>query len=309
MPLILLIEADRRHTSRISILARNQLHADLLIVDNVEQALEKLDECDPDLILTSPLMSGRDQLALGNRLLELEEEDGLRIQTLTIPALGVAGQRARVPQKGGPGRAPVQRGRPSQTDGIDPVVFGMQIAMMLDRIAAERAASGTIVRRRETTAIGLDEEEPEEIEEAPAVEAPRPVDAPRSIDAPRSSAQPDWGELLDAMRREIEVAQSSTQPQLDRLASPHLNLDVDLSALPTAIENLPPAIKPATPEPLAAPVAASAPPARKTKKVRRVPAQDEFGFFDPQQCGLSALFAKLDTIAPPGKAVTPKKTS
>ena len=98
------------------------------------------------------------------------------------------------------------------------------------------------------------------------------------------------------MRREIEVAQSSAQPQPTGSESNTRTVEHDI---PTA--------SPETPEPAPAPVAASAP-ARK-KKVRRVPAQDEFGFFDPQQCGLSALFAKLDTISPPGKNVTPKKPS
>jgi hypothetical protein len=52
VPLILVIESDRRQTSKLTILARNQLHVDLLIVDSVQQTLDKLEECDPDLILT-----------------------------------------------------------------------------------------------------------------------------------------------------------------------------------------------------------------------------------------------------------------
>jgi hypothetical protein len=319
MALILVIESDRRQTSKLTILARGQLRADLLIVDNVTQALEKLDECDPDLILTSAMIPAREQLALGERLLEIEE-DGLRIQTLTLPPLGLAGQRSRVPQKSGPGRAPVTRGRPSQTDAVDPVVFGVQLSTMLDRIAAERAASGTVVRTRQTTVIDVEEEEldvtTDVTEEAPVVEAPEPTRGPRP------TQRPDWGELLDAMRREIEVAQSSSKPQSDESESQPLNLDEFARIIDTAnyrsgksdkkasnepVEGAASTLTSATPEPAPAPVAASAPP--RKKKVRRVPPQDEFGFFDPQQCGLSALFAKLDTITPPGKTVTPKKSS
>lgn len=320
MPLILVIESDRRQTSKLTILARNQLHADLVIVDNVDQALDKLEECDPDLILTSQLLSGRDQLALGDRLLELEE-DGLRIQTLTMPTLGLAGQRARIPQKGAPGRAPIARGRTSQTDSMDPVVFGMQIARHLESVASERAASTTVVRRR--NAVILPDEEPEAIEEAPAVESPRP------LDTPRSSQGPDWGELLEAMRREIEVARSSSSPERDNSALQDMNLDEfariinsasygpsdrgELATSPAvethASESHVAAIEPTPPDAVPAPPAASEPPARKTKKMRRVPPQDEFGFFDPRQCGLSALYAKLDTISPPAKVVTPKKPS
>jgi len=289
MALILVVESDRRQTSKLTMLARGQLRAELLIVDNVTQALAKLDECDPDLILLSAAISGRDQLALGDRLLELEEQ-GVRIQTLNMPTLGLAGQRARVPQKSAPGRAPVSRGRPAQTDSVDPVVFGMQVSTLLDRIAAERAASGTAVRRRQPAVVVVEEEEPEAIEAAPSIETPAPTEIPDA------TSRNDWTDLLDAMRREIEVAQSSVQPQPTGSESNTQTVEHDT-----------PVTSPETPDPAPAPVAASAP-VRK-KKVRRVPAQDEFGFFDPQQCGLSALFAKLDTISPPGKNVTPKKPS
>src|SRR5262245_25640128 len=203
MALILVIESDRRQTSKLTILARGQLRADLIIVDNVAQALAKLEECDPDLILLSPAISGRDQLALGDRLLELEEQ-GLRIQTLNIPQLALAGQRARVPQKSAPGRAPVSRGRPSQTDSMDPVVFGVQISTLLDRIATERAASGTVVRRPQPAVAVVEEDEPEAVEAAP-------IEAPPLTAAPAATERDDWSELLDAMRREIEVAQSSAR--------------------------------------------------------------------------------------------------
>jgi hypothetical protein len=322
MALILVIESDRRQTSKLTILARGQLHADLLIVDNVTQALAKLDECDPDLILLSPGISGRDQLALGDRLLEIEEQ-GLRIQTLNIPALGLAGQRARVPQKGAPGRAPMPRSRPSQSDAMDPVVFGVQISTLLDRIASERAASGTVARRHQPAVVVADDEEAETIETTS-------IELPSSTDTRVPKSGNDWSELLEAMRREIEVAQSTPQSPTE-VESQELNLDEFARIIDTAnyrsgkpekrdsresssqgdsnsptVENGT-AAKPETPEPAQSPVAANAP-ARK-KKVRRVPAQDEFGFFDPQQCGLSALFAKLDTITPPGKTVTPKKPS
>jgi len=39
MALILVVESDRRQTSKLTMLARGQLRAELLIVDNVTQAL------------------------------------------------------------------------------------------------------------------------------------------------------------------------------------------------------------------------------------------------------------------------------
>lgn len=70
-------------------------------------------------------------------------------------------------------------------------------------------------------------------------------------------------------------------------------------------------LQPADPEVATAPVdPAVAPtpdqPAAHTKRVRRVPPQDEFGFYDPRQCGFSALFAKLNAINK-GQDATPKK--
>lgn len=44
--------------------------------------------------------------------------------------------------------------------------------------------------------------------------------------------------------------------------------------------------------------------ARSTARTRVRPAKDEWGVYDPQQAGLAALFAKLDTTAP-SKEQTP----
>ena len=50
----------------------------------------------------------------------------------------------------------------------------------------------------------------------------------------------------------------------------------------------------------AATATATAPPPDQTKRKPRphkpTPVQDEWGFFDPEQCGFAALLAKLDEI-------------
>jgi hypothetical protein len=65
----------------------------------------------------------------------------------------------------------------------------------------------------------------------------------------------------------------------------------------------------ASPDPVA-PAVTTAPPARtsptepagvdpakrKKRAQKATPVQDEWGFFDPQQCGFAALLAKLDEI-------------
>jgi hypothetical protein len=332
MPLILAIESDRRQTSKLAIVARNQLHAELLVVDTVDQALDKLDLCDPDLILTSPLLPARDQVALAERLRALAT-DGFRVQTITMPPLGMAGQRARVPQRGAPSRTAGPRGRTTQNDSMDPVVFGMQISTHLDRIAAERAASGARMPRRAAQTQVL-------VEEAPAaVEPPDPADAS------------DWNELLAAMRREIELAQAppvavepepdvadfgeialvmdddTTLDNVETTIDDAIDLSEALAALggETAHRAAPVAAPDSAPRTMATPVeaatsssipdasapadVAAAPETRRKRRVRRVPPQDEFGFFDPRQCGFSALFAKLSTINTSEDGGKPKKSS
>ncbi|OFW26825.1 MAG: hypothetical protein A3H97_23215 [Acidobacteria bacterium RIFCSPLOWO2_02_FULL_65_29] len=71
-------------------------------------------------------------------------------------------------------------------------------------------------------------------------------------------------------------------------------------------------LQPADPDVAAAPVDQAVTPTPdqqapvRTKRVRRVPPQDAFGFYDPRQCGFSALFAKLNAINERRDA-TPKK--
>jgi hypothetical protein len=332
MPLILAIEPDRRQTSRLAILARNQLRAELLLVDTVEQALAALEECDPDLILTSPLLPSRDQYALAMKLRELAE-DGLRVQTVTIPVFGAPGQRARAAQKGAPAVRNA-RARTTPADGIDPVVFGMQLSALIDRSAAERAAAPQVPVRRLFSPRAI----PARIEEPVAVEAGT-VDSSAHGAADPDDA--DWADVLSAIEKEIENARHepySLSPEIesDEIDSLASALVRDLTeppipaATPASAESLrpraaasghvevapSPAAAPApqletpapTPlDPVGAPASsANAAAAPRTKRIRRVPPQDEFGFFDPRQCGFSALFAKLNAKDENG-GKTPKK--
>ena len=46
----------------------------------------------------------------------------------------------------------------------------------------------------------------------------------------------------------------------------------------------------------------------KTRTRSEPPVQDEWGFFDPEQCGFAALLTKLDEIADQDKAPVKKPT-
>jgi PleD family two-component response regulator len=84
MPLILAIEPDRRQATQLKAMVRARLEADLVLAESVDQGLLELGDRIPDLILTSALLSPRDEVALDQRLRAL---DGTAcfVQTLTIP--------------------------------------------------------------------------------------------------------------------------------------------------------------------------------------------------------------------------------
>ncbi len=133
------------------------------------------------------------------------------------------------------------------------------------------------------------------------IAAAQPAESVReaSVAARAEGGRPEWLEMLDALRHDIE-----------RLRAQRAEAGVPAPGRSA------PAAAPPPPPPLAAPAptvhvqAAAAPelvvaaPAAAHKKVRAKkdpkdprPVQDEWGFFDPTQCGFTALLAKLDEIS------------
>ena len=97
-------------------------------------------------------------------------------------------------------------------------------------------------------------------------------------------ARPEWLDMLDALRHDID----------------RLRIERTEAAAPAPINRAQP-VAPARPTAPVAPIApiATGPTASPRKPKRKkdpVPVQDEWGFFDPQQCGFTALLAKLDEI-------------
>jgi len=103
--------------------------------------------------------------------------------------------------------------------------------------------------------------------------AARPAAAPAKPAAPAAAVKPDhmeWAELVASLRQDIERRRN--QPA---------------QAATTAA-----AAAPAPRQHTAAPQVAEVPRKRKS-----TPVQDEWGFFDPEQCGFAALLAKLDEFS------------
>jgi hypothetical protein len=131
-----------------------------------------------------------------------------------------------------------------------------------------------------------------------------PLEARQEPIAPRTKvAKPEWVELMrslreDIARRRAELATSAPVP-------------------PPAPQPQPAkAITPRAESPKSAPAPAPAPepappdPAKKRPKRTR-PVEDEWGLFDPEQCGFAALLDKLDeiTVAAATQNVPPRRSS
>src|SRR5919201_4190855 len=139
MALILAIEPDRRQASQLHSMVRGKLRAELVLADCAERALAALGDRVPDLILTTALLSPRDETALAERLRKLDGT-AAHVQTLTIPLLASPHSQGSNNNRGGVLSALIgDRPSTSLIEGCDPAVFAEQCAGYLERAAAERA--------------------------------------------------------------------------------------------------------------------------------------------------------------------------
>jgi hypothetical protein len=123
----------------------------------------------------------------------------------------------------------------------------------------------------------------------PPVLVESPMAAARMAPAPTApAAKPEWLELIDSLRRDVERLRGQrTQPPpvaaaRIKVASSRATAPVDGVPGPLSVARTPPVVDHG---------------ARTRKQSGSAkPAQDEWGFFDPEQCGFAALLAKLDEI-------------
>ena len=193
-PLIVAIEPDRRQATQLQAIARNRLHAELVLDASAERAFAALGTRIPDLILTSALLSPTDEVILGERLRAFDGA-AAHVQTLTIPMFARAGSGAG--PRGGVLSA-LRRGKAqSAPDGCDPAVFAAQCAEYIERVRAERQMYAADDLTIEEAVV---EERPIEqrasVEHAPAVderaieEFAAPEDAPAAVEEQIVYAEP-----------------------------------------------------------------------------------------------------------------------
>jgi hypothetical protein len=111
---------------------------------------------------------------------------------------------------------------------------------------------------------------------------------------PAESAEPaaapddmkQWMDIVEALRRDAEQLPAKQPP-------PAVNLESASGAEQTASESTP--------------QDATAGGKKKRKRGKGSPAQDEWGFFDPDQCGFAALIEKLEEITDKDDTPTPKR--
>src|SRR5437899_2760582 len=169
MALILAIEADRRQANQLNSMVRGRLRAELVLGDSAERALAALGDRVPDLILTTALLSPKDETALAERLRKLDGA-AAHVQTLTIPMLASPRSQGSGGGRGGVLSALIgDRPQSSMIEGCDPAVFAEQCAAYLERAAAERASHARLIDERFEEA-------------APAVERPQVVREPELVD-------------------------------------------------------------------------------------------------------------------------------
>ncbi|HUE89119.1 MAG TPA: hypothetical protein VMO26_23820 [Vicinamibacterales bacterium] len=108
---------------------------------------------------------------------------------------------------------------------------------------------------------------------------------------PAPTDRPAWVQLIESLRQDIERLKADRQPEAAAPAppaadrAPRVNRTMSILVTPPG----------STPEPAATPLSKIrkvTPRAKSTK-----PIQDQWGLFDPEQCGFAALRAKLDEIA------------
>lgn len=136
MSLILVVEPDSRHAAQLASIARNHLHAELVMADSGDRAVAALDHRVPDIVLTAPLLPHHDEAVLSDYLRALGEA-GAHVQTLTIPILSTpaaakGGVRARFRK---------ERATPAMPDGCDPALFAEQVGQYLHRARQRRVTA------------------------------------------------------------------------------------------------------------------------------------------------------------------------
>ena len=281
MALILAIESDHRQAGQLVQIVRRRLGAELILAETFEAALPAIDNRVPDLILVPALLSPEDDAALKFVLRVISH--GSHVQVLTTPMFARSGSHSPRGVLAGFLRARTT----SAVDGCDPEEFAKHIASYLEAAAEKRTVApppvigpgvpgyDAVTPAVKQAAVPPPTEWPE-----PEPEYIVPIDAPEEVSAPAASDPDPLDRLVSDLNRLFASARDDDHPGG---AAPVLN---------------PPAAEPDSrvQEP-AKPVIEPENTRRQLARVEPQPDQNstgnEWGLYDPKECGLEALLLKL----------------
>lgn len=285
--LILAIDPDRGNASQLKSIA-SQVNAELRLTDSVEAALAALKERMPDLILTPPLLSARDDMALTGRLRELGDA-AAHIQTLTIPTL----QSAEPPLLGMFATLRRDKPRPAGPEACETTTFAEQVAVYLK--------GATEARRRHSA--------PSAATDAPPLVASAESPAPRVDELPPMEEFDLTAFISEQVSDPLPVPPVKEPSTLGDLSAflPQMDEPTTMSAAGTLTAELTQFVPEETFRRMdetsrtasneLSEFASEGPPAAASGSR---PRYDSWHFFDPDQPRFSALLAKLDAIAATG---------
>lgn len=259
LPLVLALESDLTQATRIAALAPSRIDAEIVIVDSVDAALEMLASAAPDLILTRLPLSPHDDAALDARLRALNTQ-GVHLQRLVTPTLGSGDAQPPAPEKksGLLNRIRKPKRTTAASQACDPSVFAAQVNEILARLAAERHDRETALREEAPPVLDTGAKEDEQ-----TVMITLP--APDELQATRDGiGLPAMAPIEDPLLQRGGPATRAKTPKPRRSGSTPQPSSLSLAKRPT------PAVK---------------------------PMQDEWGLYDPEQCGFSALLTRLQQLA------------
>jgi hypothetical protein len=282
--LILAVEPDRRQSSQLTHIA-GRLGAELILAEAFEHALPAIGSRVPDLILVPALLSPEDDAALRFVLRAISGTS--HVQVLTTPLFA----RAR--------QTPSPRGRlsgffrartVSASEGCDPDEFARHIKSYLDSAADKRASAQVPIPMPDITLesdlAALD----------PALH-PRPdydsINALVPLDAEEFDSAVAAYLRVEAEKLAINQAPAVvTEAGADENAFDRLVAELDALSAAGREASLPLAQTLQVVQPLA-PIAGRA---NAEPQAKQRPPQDEWGLFDPRQCGTEAVLIKLKEL-------------
>jgi CheY-like chemotaxis protein len=181
VPLVLVLEPDLRQAAILKRVIRQEVRAELLLVDSRDAAIAALSTRVPDVVLLTALLSPRDEEELINHLRSLAGAEHL--QTHTIPQLASSLRSEDGRSSGGGGLLGKFRRKKEAEPmpGCDPALFAAEVRAFLDRAAELKSESVVplIARPPET-----EDAVPAPVVEDPASREREQPAAPTSWDSP-----------------------------------------------------------------------------------------------------------------------------